>query len=199
MEAGVVSYLRVRPEIQLLTADDDTAGESEQPVVNLVVAETLSEPILKTLRQLHYSSSGSSTTLLIGHIEEADLMVAASCGVRALLYRDVLTSEHLVSTIVSVANGEGAVPGDLLGRLLGQVGQLQQRVLNQHGLTIGGLTKREAEILELVAQGYDTAAIARRIGFSERTVKALLHGVVVRYGLHNRTHAVAYAIRQGLI
>ena len=41
--------------------------------------------------------------------------------------------------------------------------------------------------------------VGRRLFFSERTVKNIIHDVTSRLDLRNRTHAVAYAIRQGLI
>jgi DNA-binding NarL/FixJ family response regulator len=41
--------------------------------------------------------------------------------------------------------------------------------------------------------------VGRRLYFSERTVKNVIHDVTSRLDLRNRTHAVAYAIRQGLI
>ena len=67
------------------------------------------------------------------------------------------------------------------------------------GLTISGLTEREVEVLRLVADGFDTAEIAKKLSYSERTIKNILHDVVSRFGLRNRAHAVAYALREGLI
>jgi DNA-binding NarL/FixJ family response regulator len=195
LEAGVTSHLRARPEIALLPGPADTA---EEPAVNLVVSETLNEPTVQTLQQLRSITSAVSM-LLIGRIEVNDLPQAAACGVRALLYRHLATPERIVSTIIAAANGEGVMPGQLLGHLLTQVGHLHHQLLSPNGITLSGLTTRETEILKLAAEGYDTAGIARRLGFSERTVKSLLHGVVVRYGLRNRTHAVAHAIREGMV
>ncbi|MGF1645920.1 MAG: response regulator transcription factor [Kineosporiaceae bacterium] len=61
------------------------------------------------------------------------------------------------------------------------------------------LTSRETDVLQLAGDGLTTVEIAERLGCSERTVKMALHDVVERFGLRNRTHAVAYAIRAGLI
>jgi len=105
----------------------------------------------------------------------------------------------LVKTIVKVASGAGEVPPDLLGRLLEQVGRLQRQVLAPRGLTFTGLTPRETQVLRLVADGFDTGEIALRMCYSERTVKNVLHDLTTRLQLRNRTHAVAYAVREGLI
>ena len=51
----------------------------------------------------------------------------------------------------------------------------------------------------LLAEGFDTAEVGERLFYSERTVKNIIHDVTSRLELRNRTHAVAYAIREGLI
>ena len=98
-----------------------------------------------------------------------------------------------------LAAGEGTLPPDLLGRLLRQVGELQRQVLSPRGLTFSGLTERETAVLRLLAEGLDTAEVGRRLFYSERTVKNIIHDVTSRLELRNRAHAVAYAIREGLI
>jgi DNA-binding NarL/FixJ family response regulator len=79
------------------------------------------------------------------------------------------------------------------------VGRLQREVLSPRGMAFSGLTDREANVLRLVADGYDTAEIADRLAWSERTVKNVIHDITTRHQLRNRSHAVAYAVRAGLI
>ena len=62
-----------------------------------------------------------------------------------------------------------------------------------------GLATREIEVLRLVADGFGTSEIAHQLSYSERTVKNVLHDITTRLQLRNRSHAVAYALRQGLI
>ena len=61
------------------------------------------------------------------------------------------------------------------------------------------LTDREIAVLKLLADGLDTAEVGRRVFLSERTVKNIIHGMTSRLKLRNRTQAVAYALRLGLI
>ena len=98
-----------------------------------------------------------------------------------------------------VAWGVGVVPAAVRGGLLERVARLQRQVLAPRGLTFTGLTPRETEVLRLVAEGLDTSEIAARMCYSERTVKNVLHDLTTRLQLKNRTHAVAYAVREGLI
>jgi DNA-binding NarL/FixJ family response regulator len=63
----------------------------------------------------------------------------------------------------------------------------------------GKLTRRQREILQLLADGGSTSAAARELGLSEETVKTHTKNVLARLGAKNRTHAVAIALRECLI
>jgi DNA-binding NarL/FixJ family response regulator len=63
----------------------------------------------------------------------------------------------------------------------------------------GKLTRRQREILQLVADGGSTVLAARELGLSEETVKTHTKNAVARLGARNRTHAVAMALRESLI
>lgn len=63
----------------------------------------------------------------------------------------------------------------------------------------GKLTRRQREILQLLADGDSTVAAARELGLSEETVKTHTKNMLARLGARNRTHAVAIALRECLI
>lgn len=191
--AGVLGQLRVRPEIMLLGPD-----EADAAVVAVVVADTAGENTLRVLRALR-RTGGARLVLVATRVTDAELVAVVEAGVAGLVRRVDATPERLVAVITGVADGEGSVPPDLLGRLLGQVGQLQRQVLAPRGLTFSGLAEREIEVLRLVADGLDTAEIAAKLSYSQRTVKNVLHDITSRLQLRNRSHAVAYALRHGLI
>jgi DNA-binding NarL/FixJ family response regulator len=193
LEAGVHSQLRPRPEVELLGPD-----EEERAVVALVVVDRLDDDAVRLLRRLQHSST-VRVGLMIGHLEHNVLRTTVECGVAAVVRRSEATEHRLVSVITALAKGEGVLPADLLGRLLDQVGQLQRKVLDPNGLTLSTLTARETDMLRLVAEGLDTAEIAVKTSYSERTVKNVLHEVISRFNLRNRAHAVGYLMRHGLI
>jgi DNA-binding NarL/FixJ family response regulator len=188
--AGVSSQLRPRPELMVLEADEEAS-------VAVVVADTVDENTAQVLRSAQ--ASGRQVVLVITQIDDAGLAAAVEAGIAGLVRRADATPERLAAAICAAACGEGTVPSDLLGRLLKQVSRLQREFLPAGGMTLSGMSRREVEILRLVAEGLDTAEIAARLSYSERTVKNDLHGVTSRLQLHNRSHAVAYALRQGLI
>ena len=60
------------------------------------------------------------------------------------------------------------------------------------------ITARERDVLELVAEGYSTAEIARALWITEDTVRTHIKRMLVRLGARTRAHAVAIAFREGL-
>jgi DNA-binding NarL/FixJ family response regulator len=191
--AGLVSQLRPRPEI-LLLGDD----ELDDAQVAVLISDTIDEMTLQTMRSLR-SRGVPALVLVVTQVDDAGLVAAVEGGVAGLVRRTDANADRLVSVIRAAAAGDGSVPPDLLGRLLHQVGALQRNVLGPRGLTFSGLAQREIEVLRLVAEGLDTAEIAAKLSYSQRTIKNVLHDVTSRLHLRNRSHAVAYALRNGLI
>lgn len=66
-------------------------------------------------------------------------------------------------------------------------------------LAVAGLTRREHDVLALIAEGYCTREVAARLAYSERTIKNILQDVTLRLNLRNRTQAAVYAVRNGWI
>lgn len=190
-QAGVASQLRPRPELRV---EDDV----DAAAVAIVVTDEVDAQILNVVKAIQRNGC-PRVVMVIARLDDNALLQAVEAGVSGLLRRSEAQSEHLVAAIVAAAAGDGTVPPDLLGRLLEQIGRLQRQVLAPRGLTFSGMAERELEVLRLVADGMDTAEIAGKLSYSERTVKGVIHDVTTRLQLRNRSHAVAYAVREGLI
>ncbi|MGW2783281.1 LuxR C-terminal-related transcriptional regulator [Streptomyces populi] len=193
LRVGVVQQLRQRPEIDLL---DDADVERAQ--ASLVVVDHVDDEVAALLQRLRHDT-GSRTGLVVGTLGPGALQRVIECGVSAVLRRAEADQDRLLHLVLAIANGEGVLPGDLLGKLLSHVGSLQRSALDPRGLSLSTLTTREADMLRLVSEGLDTAEIARKTAYSERTVKNVLHEIITRLQLRNRAHAVGYALRNGLI
>jgi DNA-binding NarL/FixJ family response regulator len=189
--AGIASQLRGASVNE--TADVGTPG-----AVALVVAEHPDAETLSAIRSLR-ARGAERLLVLVSRIDDKGILAVVEAGATSVIRRTEATPANLLAAIRTAAAGEGSLPPDLLGRLLSQVGRLQRQVLHPRGLTFAGLTEREVKVLELLAEGLDTAEVGRNLYYSERTVKNIIHDVTSRLELRNRTHAVAYAIREGLI
>jgi DNA-binding NarL/FixJ family response regulator len=192
-QAGLASQLRARPEIQIVDDDIDSAA------VAVVVVDEVDDETTRVVKAIQRNNGIPRVVLVVTRLDDAGMLAGVEAGACGLLRRSEARPERLIEAIQSAATGDGSVPADLLGRLLEHVGRLQRQVLSPRGLTISGLTEREIEVLKLVADGFDTAEIAGSLAYSERTIKNIIHDVTARLNLRNRSHAVAYAVRQGLI
>jgi DNA-binding NarL/FixJ family response regulator len=191
--AGAATQLRSRSEVQVVEEDDATSAQ-----VAVIVAEEIDRESLHLMKAVK-RSRGVRMVLVLSTVDDAGLLSAVEGGACALLRRSQATTDALVMAVTSAAAGDGTVPPDLLGRLLTQVGRLHENVLGPRGLTLAGLSQREIEVLSLVAEGLSTQEIADRLSYSERTIKNVIHDVTARFHLRNRSHAVAHAMKSGLI
>lgn len=191
--AGALNLLRQQPLIDFV--DDTEAGPG---TVVVLISETPDETTLARLRRL-VRSDGARAVLVVGAIREAQLLDVIECGVGTIVWRQEATAQRLLQAVLAASRGDGDLPGDLLGRLISQVGTLQRTAANQPGVPSSGLAPREVDVLRLVAEGLDTGEIAGKLAYSERTVKNVVHGLTTRLHLRNRAHAVAYALREGYI
>ena len=189
--AGVAAQLRGRPEVEVV---DDVDG-AEAAVVSTARPD---EQILSVVRGLRRGAN-LPVVLVTGSIDEREAMLVIEAGVTAIVRRSSASPERLEAAVVATVRGEGAIPADLLGRVLNQVRRVQDEVLAPRGFSFNGVSDREAYVLRLLADGLATDAIAEKLCYSERTIKNVIHDITQRFGLCNRCHAVAYAVRQGLI
>jgi len=195
-KAGIETQLRRHSD--LLVVDVDETAPS--PSVIVVVAESVDAEVAAQLRRLTSSSTGNQRAVVVAtELDDAAMLSAIEAGAQAILRRREADADRLADAVRAAATGQGALAPDLLGRLLEQVSRLQHHVLSPRGVLPNGFTQRELDVLRLLAEGSDTAEIAERLCYSERTVKNVIHDVTTRLQLKNRSHAVAFAVREGLV
>jgi DNA-binding NarL/FixJ family response regulator len=153
----------------------------------------------------------SRSSVLIFDLDAAGPDVAATlanrCALTIGLVREMPAGQvrELLAAGLSVALPlRTLTPANLLAclRTHGKV-KVAQPVLNGAAVGSGGggrhLTRRELDVLSLLADGDTTREIAQRLSYSERTVKNIVHDVRAKLKGRTRAHAVALASRRGLI
>jgi DNA-binding NarL/FixJ family response regulator len=190
-ETGVLAQLRYQPEV---TVADATVA----PAVVLAVLDFADEQAMGWLRSLH-SDGGLPIVLVIGQVDPRTLVGVVESGVCVVLRRAEATPDRLVRAIRSAADGQGDLPPELVRALIDHMAQLTRNLLNPRGLSFAGLTTRERDVLQLVANGLSTREVATHLAYSERTIKNVIQDLTIRLNVRNRTQAVAYAVRNGWI
>jgi DNA-binding NarL/FixJ family response regulator len=191
--AGLVSFLENDRRVVELSADEPYEADVMVVAMDTVDAEALD--LLPTL----CDRPEARFVLVVGRQWLANISMAVDQGVRAVLWRDSFTPQAFIRTLLTVASGGGSFPPALQGTLLEQVQWTHREILTPRGLNASGVTPREVDVLRLVAEGQELSEIARKLSYSERTVKYVLYGLMKRMQLRNRAHAVSYAIRSGII
>lgn len=197
LQTGVAAQLRARPEIDLV-ARPAAEAEPDPATVCVVVSDVLDDVTVRLVRELRAQHLRQIVTIL-SSVDSQALLAAIEAGACGVLARSEATPERLVSAVTHASGNGGVLSPKLLGRLLEQVNRLQNQVLAPKGLRFTGLSEREVRVLRMIAQGMEVREIARELSYSERTIKNTLHDVVSRFQLRNRTHAVAFAMREGMI
>ena len=130
--------------------------------------------------------------------DDDDLFSAIKAGANGYLLKNV-RPEQLFEDMRGVMRGEAPIAPAVAGKLL--------EALRTGGIPVRGsaaqpaadaiLTRRESEILQLVANGLSNKEIANELTITEGTVKNHVHNALEKLHLTNRVQAAAYAVRQG--
>ncbi|MFJ1703794.1 response regulator transcription factor [Kitasatospora sp. NPDC088346] len=194
--AGVAAMLRPSPAVNLLPA----SRRAEADVLLLLTGEVTEETLGCLEKTARESENPAMRMVIVGDVaREQHLMRAVSSGVTSVIHRREATPERLLRAVIGARDGHAEMPGHAVAWLVEWVRAIQHDVLAPNGLTTSPLESREVEVIRLIAEGLETATIAERLNYSERTIKNIIHGAMSRLNLHNRAHTVAYALRAGVI
>ncbi|SOD64133.1 DNA-binding response regulator, NarL/FixJ family, contains REC and HTH domains [Streptomyces zhaozhouensis] len=194
LEAGTRSALAASPEVSLSPCTaPEVAGDAR---VAVVVADQVAPSVLDLVREIRDTPPRPEVVLVVADLTPAEALHAVASGVRGVLRRREASGARLAHTVLAVAGGDCTVPIDLLGELLGTGCEPPAAAT---AWSANGLSERERAVLRLVADGMETGEIARELCYSTRTVTTVVHDITHRFRLRNRAHAVAYALRAGLL
>ena len=148
---------------------------------------------LEVLAKLKEMKIKTKVLVLTVHNEIDYLLKAVEIGINGYLLKDSESSE-LKKAIVSVVNGENYIQPSLIPSLNSK---MIQRDNDKD--KIEDLTRRELEVLKLLATGNYNKEIAEELGISERTVKNHVSNIFKKIEVTDRTQAAVFAIRNNLI
>jgi DNA-binding NarL/FixJ family response regulator len=105
-----------------------------------------------------------------------------------------LNASEFLAMLAGLERGEAAITRKTATRLMSGFQSLSQPAESDDQLT-----KREIQMLRWMGEGYSNKAIAQQLFISENTVKYHIRNILQKLGVQNRTEAVAFAMREGLI
>ncbi len=177
--AGVEEAMRLKPDIVLL--------DVEMPVLDGIGAAAL---LLERL-------PGVKIVMLTVSDDDEHLLSAIRLGVHGYLLKD-MTPDEFFAMLHRVLRQETPVSPELLGRLLAELRSPSQPRTPGQIEDAEPLSRREVEILRLVADGLTNREIGQRLFITEGTVKNHMHNALRKLHVSTRGQAAAYVLREGL-
>jgi DNA-binding NarL/FixJ family response regulator len=198
---GICSLLELAGDIAIAAEAADgeegiAAVRRERPDVLLLDVRMPRKNGLDVLRELQASGDLPPTILLTTFDDDEALLEAVKAGARGYLLKDV-SLERLTDAIRSVAGGGTVIRPALTERVLHGLEHVRRDfdALDPPDR----LTKREIEVLRLMAGGYSNREIADALGTAAGTVKNHASSILSKLGVRDRTRAVLKALERGYI
>lgn len=175
-------------------ADADAAVEAalrEHPDVCVLDADMPGGAVGATI-EITRRLEGTEVVVMASDRDDAAMLDVVRAGAMGYLLKG-MDPDRLRYAIIGVTNGEAALPRTLVARLM-----VEFRARERRRTLTGGarLTHRELEVLELLAEGSSTRAVADTLGISEITVRRHVSSATAKLGAPDRAAAIA-ALRQG--
>ena len=188
------SLLADQPDIALSGAVGDIAKVSTllQSGRLATVLVDFPPPLLPLTQQLKTIAPNPGLLLLVDSYELDQILPLLRAGASGCLSRDEPVAE-LARAIIAVGRGEIALPPSIAAQALAALARGQSPT----GDLIEPLSEREAEVLQLLAQGMTNKDIAQILILSVRTVEAHLRSIFGKLGVRSRTEAALWATKHG--
>ncbi len=198
---GLITLLETMTGTEVVGA----AANGDEAVA--LVAEVAPDVVLMDLRmpgvdgveatkRIRAEHPGTRVVVLTTYADDESIVGALRAGAIGYLTKDA-SRDQIRRALEAAASGQAVMDAAVQARLVG-VASLAQAVV-EGGPLPDGLTVREAEVLRLIATGRSNAEIARRLFVSEATVKTHVNHIFAKTGSRDRSQAVAYAHRLGLV
>ena len=190
MRAGLVHIVGQQPDIKVVAEASDGEEAVEQflrhrPDVTLMGLQLPRMNGLQAIRAIRRGEPNARVVVMTLHHWDEDIYRALQAGAAGYLRKDTVP-EDLVRTIRDVHEGKRAIPPEVEAAMAVRASQPT-------------LTQRELQVLELLSTGKRNKQIAADLGISSDTARAHIKSIFIKFNVHDRTAALAEALRRGMI
>jgi len=190
LREGIAALIGHQADMQLVAeaADGREALErfrTHRPDVTLMDLQMPQMTGIDAIGAIRAEFPEAHIVVLTTHAGDVQVSRALKAGARAYLLKGLLRKE-LLETIRAVHAGQRRVSAEVAAEIA------------EHAVD-DALTPREVDVLRLVAEGNANKEIAAQLVLTEETVKSHLRSILAKLAANDRTHAVAIALRRGII
>lgn len=196
--SGLGRIIGVQPDMEPVGEAHDGAAalalcqEQEPDVVLMDISMPVMDGVSAT-RKLQDLDPSVAILILTVHADDEHVYRGIKAGARGYLLKDC-TPEDLTQAVRTVYAGDTIMSPDIARKMLSTFENI-----NGEAEISPNLTERELEVIKALAQGLSNKQIARSLGISEKTVRNHASNIYKKLHIYDRTQAVLYAIRRGLV
>ncbi|MEM8708204.1 MAG: response regulator transcription factor [Actinomycetota bacterium] len=184
----------------------DVVGEARDGVEAVNMAYSLNPDVIlmdvsmpemdgvEACRQVRSAVPATKVVMLTMHADQEVLANAIRAGACGYLVKDCST-EEIAGAVRMASSGETALSPQLAASMLDEVRKLDMAPTREERV----VTKREEEVLQLIADGCSTSEVADQMYISQKTVKNHLASIYQKLDARDRTQAVLQAVRMGIV
>ena len=190
MREGIARIVGVQPDMTVVAQASDGEQAVAQflkyrPDVTLMDLEMPTMTGIQAIQTIRGHHADARIVVLTMYHGDEDIHRAIAAGAMGYLLKDTLPDD-LIRVIREVHSGRRAIPPEIAAAL-------EQRASQPT------LTFRESQVLELLATGKRNKEIAAALGISGDTASAHIKSIFQKFNVHDRTAALAEALRRGII
>jgi len=198
VRAGIRRILERRPDLEVIAeaSDGQEAVEAlldKQPDFGILDLEMPQLTGIEVARRVRESRIGTSLVVLSVHATGTMVRSALEAGVVGYVVKTGGLSE-IVEALDSVRGGARYLSAEVMRLVVDQIADPEER-----SQRLKTLTKREREVLKLIADGFSSPNIAAQLGVSVKTVNTHRWNLMEKLGIHKVSGLVRYAVREGLV
>lgn len=196
LREGLTAMLKGQSDITVEPSSGNSdavlKGKKLKPDVVLLDLGLRSQSSMRVLKLIKKNTPDAKVIVMDLAPVQTELMEYVRAGVSGFVLKDA-TFDDFLKTIRSVAKGAKVLPPLLTGSLFSQIAEHAARNEKGNPFKSVKMTKREREVVDLIAEGLSNKEIAARLNLATDTIKSHVHNILEKLALHTRLEIATYA------